>query len=61
MLLADAIGISQGSVSKWGEFPPQLRQLQLEALSGGVLKAERGILPRTEKVSGKSRTYKVSK
>ena len=39
--LAEALGIkSQGSVAGWGTFPPPLRQLQIEALSGGLLKAE---------------------
>ena len=40
VLLAQALGMSQGSVSLWGEFPPALRQLQLEAVTGGALKAE---------------------
>lgn len=40
VLLAQALVMSQGSVSLWGEFPPPLRQLQLEALTGGKLKAE---------------------
>ena len=39
--LAERLGMkSQGSVSLWGEFPPPLRQLQIEAISGGALKAE---------------------
>jgi hypothetical protein len=39
--LAEALGIkSQGSVAAWGEYPPPLRQLQIEALTGGKLKAE---------------------
>jgi hypothetical protein len=40
VLLAQALGMSQGSVSLWGEFPPALRQLQLEAVTSGALKAE---------------------
>lgn len=40
VLLAQALGMSQGSVSLWDEFPPALRQLQLEALTAGALKAE---------------------
>lgn len=40
VLLAQALGMSQGSVSLWGEFPPELRQLQIEALTAGALKAE---------------------
>lgn len=38
--LAKALGISQGSVSLWGERPPELRQLQIEALTAGRLKAD---------------------
>jgi len=35
--LAKALGITQGSVSLWGDYPPPLRQLQIEALTGGTL------------------------
>jgi hypothetical protein len=38
--LARALGVAQASVSLWGEFPPPLRQLQIEALTGGALRAE---------------------
>ncbi len=38
--LAQKLGITQGSVSLWGEYPPALRQLQIEALTGGALRAE---------------------
>jgi hypothetical protein len=38
--LAEALGITQGSVAGWGTYPPALRQLQIEALTGGKLKAE---------------------
>jgi len=38
--VAAALGIRQPSVANWGEFPPPLRQLQIEALSGGALRAE---------------------
>jgi transcriptional repressor of cell division inhibition gene dicB len=41
--LAKALGIEQGSVSGWGEFPPPLRQLQIERLSKGKLRAEPNI------------------
>lgn len=40
VLLAKALGMSQGSISLWGEHPPELRQLQLEALTAGKLRAE---------------------
>jgi hypothetical protein len=39
--LAEALGIkSQGSIAGWGEFPPELRQLQIESLTKGALRAE---------------------
>jgi transcriptional repressor of cell division inhibition gene dicB len=38
--LAEALGITQGSVAGWGTYPPALRQLQIEALTAGKLKAE---------------------
>lgn len=38
--LAAALGIDQSSISTWKEFPPALRQLQIEGLTGGELKAE---------------------
>ena len=44
--LAKALSTGQSTVASWGEFPPALRQLQLEALTGGALKAEKNILPR---------------
>ena len=37
--LARAIGIAQPSIAQWGEEPPPLRQLQIEALTKGQLKA----------------------
>lgn len=30
----------QSTISCWGEYPPPLRQLQIEALTGGELRAE---------------------
>lgn len=38
--LAKALGMSQGSVSLWGDYPPPLRQLQIEAMTSGELRAE---------------------
>jgi DNA-binding transcriptional regulator YdaS (Cro superfamily) len=40
--LARALGIDQSSVYDWGEFPPPARQLQLERITDGGLKAEPG-------------------
>lgn len=38
--LARALGIEPPSVYDWGRFPPPLRQLQLEQITNGALKAE---------------------
>jgi len=44
--VARALGIEPPSVAGWGEEDvPPLRQLQLEKLSGGKLKADQSILP----------------
>lgn len=40
--IASALGIKQPSVATWGEFPPDKRQLQLERITKGALKAEAG-------------------
>lgn len=40
---AEALSIKQGSVGKWREFPPPLRQVQIERVTRGHLKAEPGI------------------
>ena len=42
--LADALGIKQGSVAGWSEYPPAIRQLQLQQVTKGKLKAEPGLL-----------------
>lgn len=38
--LAAALQMNQSTISTWGSFPPELRQLQIEALTAGLLKAE---------------------
>jgi hypothetical protein len=38
--LAKALDISVPSVYEWRKYPPPLRQLQLEQITGGALKAE---------------------
>ena len=38
--LAERLGIKQSSISLWGERPPYLRQVQIELLSAGALKAD---------------------
>ena len=37
--LAEALGIKSPSLASWGDGVPELRQLQLEALTDGVLRA----------------------
>ena len=44
--VAAALGIDQSSVSGWGEFPPDKRQLQIERLTQQALKAEPGCYDR---------------
>jgi DNA-binding transcriptional regulator YdaS (Cro superfamily) len=38
--LADALGIKQPSVCNWGAYPPYVRQVQIQILTGGKLKPE---------------------
>lgn len=38
--LADKLGCSQSVISEWGEYPTAARQLQIEILSLGHLRAE---------------------
>jgi transposase-like protein len=49
--LARALGIDQSSVYSWGEFPPGGRQLQLERLTKGKLKAEPGCMEAKRRVA----------
>ena len=45
--VAAALGMkNQSSVSGWGEYPPDKRQLQVERLTDGALKAEPGCYER---------------
>lgn len=37
---ARALNIKQPSVSKWNEYPPASRQMQVQIITGGKLKAE---------------------
>ncbi len=45
--LAKALGIAQPSVATWGTYPPPLRQLQIERLTWGQLRAEADCFPPT--------------
>lgn len=38
--LTAALGLSAGAVSQWGEYPPDARQLQIERITLGALKAD---------------------
>lgn len=37
---ARALNIKQPSVTNWGEFPPADRQMQIQLVTGGQLRAE---------------------
>lgn len=53
---AKALGLSQPTVTNWGDVVPPLRQLQVESLTGGVLKADPGcfhIKPKRKVVTAK--------
>jgi len=56
--LADVLGLRQPSIARWVKKGaiPYLRQLQLESLTGGQLKADKTILPR--KVKSRTNTQK---
>jgi DNA-binding transcriptional regulator YdaS (Cro superfamily) len=38
--LAKALAMAQPSIAQWGDFPPAIRQVQIERLTNGGLKAE---------------------
>ena len=38
--LAEALGIGQSSISEWDKYPPELRQIQLQTITHGKLRAE---------------------
>jgi hypothetical protein len=42
--LARALDITQSSVAEWGVYPPEPRQLQLQRVTGGQLRAEADVL-----------------
>ena len=46
--LARALSIKPPSIAGWGEIVPPLRQLQIEALTGGKLRADDSILPKPQ-------------
>lgn len=54
--LAELLGVTASAISQWGEFPPDTRQLQLERLTVGGLKAEPGCLDRVLGISTEAKT-----
>ena len=42
---ARALRMRQPSIAAWGEFPPELRQYQIQVVTNGVLQAEPDLLP----------------
>lgn len=44
--LAALLGIKSAAVSQWDEYPPDKRQLQIERLTNGALRAEPGCYER---------------
>ena len=47
--LAAALGISQSAVAEWGEHPPSLRQIQIERMTRGRLRAEPDVFTKKRK------------
>jgi len=43
---AAALGMAQSGVASWGEYPPEARQLLIERVTLGALKAEPGCFER---------------
>ena len=46
--LADAIGVSSAAIAQWGDTVPPLRQLQLQQLTLGKLKASENVFGRVQ-------------
>jgi hypothetical protein len=46
--LAAALGLKTPSIYEWGELPPPLRQIQLEMLTDGKLKADPSCYPQAK-------------
>jgi transposase-like protein len=52
--LARALEMDQSTYYSWLEYPPGGRQLQLERISGGVLKAEPNCMKRSKSKTAKA-------
>lgn len=44
--VAEALNIRQPSVAEWGDYPPDARQVLIEKITKGALRAEPGCLDR---------------
>ena len=51
---AAALGLKQPSVALWGTYPPDKRQLQIERITAGALKAEPGCFERVTGLTDKT-------
>lgn len=45
--LADALEITHGAISQWGEFVPELQAYKLQGLTGGALGNQQNSQPMT--------------
>lgn len=50
--VASALGIKQQSVADWGEEVPKLRQLQIQVITRGKLRADPQILRKPQPMAG---------
>jgi DNA-binding transcriptional regulator YdaS (Cro superfamily) len=57
--LAKALGITQPTVSEWGEYPPALHQLRIEAITG--LRAEPSVAEEYPELANAVRTARKQK
>lgn len=46
--LAKKLGLAQSSIAEWGEYPPALRQLQIERVTKGKLRAEPDVFEKSK-------------
>ena len=51
--LARALDMKSQSIYDWGDSPPKLRQLQIEAVTKRALRADKDCLPRRRRASPK--------
>lgn len=48
--LAEMLGTRQSTIASWGEYPPDARQLQIERVTLGALRAESDCLDRVLRI-----------